>query len=256
MYRVINLLLSPLVLLIFALLWITIQLWRTRELTRRRLLALTFVVLSLYLYGTPAVSYFLLGSLEWKYPPVQKQPENIDAIVILSGGIYAPDDIRPVAVLGESTLYRCLRGAELFDEQNPCPILLSGGKVDANRAGPPLAVAMRDLMHDRFGIDEQYLIQEGESRTTYENAVETARWLKEHDLHRIALVTDASHLHRSVLCFEALEFDVVPVGCAYRATKFHWTLETFLPTASGFRHNDAAIHEYLGIVWYWLKGRL
>ena len=89
MYAIINQLIEPLTLLIAALCYLVFILWRTREVTRRRLISLVIVAAGLYLYCTPAVAYFLLGSLEWEYPPTRSRPDNIEAIVILSGGFYA-----------------------------------------------------------------------------------------------------------------------------------------------------------------------
>lgn len=256
MYAIINQLIEPMTLLIAALCYLVFILWRTREVSRRRLISLVIVAAGLYLYCTPAVAYLLLGSLEWKYPPTRSRPDNIEAIVILSGGVYAPDEVRPEPVLGERTIYRCLRGGEIFDPENPCPIILAGGMVNANREGPSLARSMKELMHGRLGIDEKHLILEDKSRSTYENAVNSCDWLKKNNLNRVVLVTDATHLYRSELCFRKQGVDVIPVGCAYRATKFRWDLNMFLPSPAGAEANRSAFHEYLGIVWYWLKGRI
>ncbi len=256
MYQIINLLLQPYFLLIFVLGLLVFSLWRRGEVGRRRKRLFAVSIAVLYLGSTPAVTYFLLGSLEWDYPPTTERPENVDAIVILSAGIYPPDAIRPTAVLGERSVTRCIRGAELFEAGEPIPVVLSGGKVDPNRLGPTLADAMADLFRERFGIDDKHLLIESNSRTTYENAVESCRLLKEKGLNRIALVTDATHLHRSTLCFRKQGIEVVPVGCGYRATDFRWELDAFLPNPQDAAYNQAAFHEYLGLLWYWLKGRI
>lgn len=256
MYGILNLLLEPLVLLIAALAFLVYRLWRTREVTRRRLISLATIVFAIYAYCTPAMAYFLVGSLEWSYPPTESRPDDVDAIVILSGGIYPPDAVRPKAVLGERTIYRCLRGAELFAEGEPCPLVLAGGKVDPNRNGPTLAQSMKELMCNRLGINEKHVVLEDESRSTYENAANACQRLNDQGFDRVVLVTDATHLHRSTLCFKKQGVDVIPVGCAYRATNWRWDLYMFLPSPKGAEGSRAAVHEYLGIVWYWLKGRI
>src|SRR5262249_37927778 len=55
------------------------------------------------------------------------------------------------------------------------------------------------------------------SRTTYENAVESARLLNDRDMPRVVLVTDAAHLRRAVACFRKQGLDVIPCGSHYRA---------------------------------------
>ena len=49
---------------------------------------------------------------------------------------------------------------------------------------------------------------------------------------------------------------VVPAGCRYRATEFFWTVFNFLPSAGAANSNQEVIHEWMGLAWYWLKGRI
>ena len=164
-------------------------------------------------------------------------------------------EMRPQAELGEESLYRCLHAARLYHRGEPCPVLVSGGKVDPDRPGPTLADLMRDFLL-RLGVAEEDLIVEGRSRTTYENAVESAALLREHGIEKIQLVADAVDLLRAALCFRKQGLDVLASGCNYRATGWRWRLFGFLPSPGAAKAVERVTHEWLGVAWYWLRGRI
>ncbi len=256
LYYIATKLLKPFPCLLLLVLVLLLRLRVQWTINRRLLNLLTAVTVILYLFCMPAVSYLAKGTLEWGYPPLKGRPAETGAIVVLSAGIVPPDSIRPRARLNYASLVRCLRGAELYREGPPCKVLLTGGKVEPDRLGPSLADAMREFML-QLGVRQQDLLLETQSRSTYENALYSAEILRQQNLQgQIVLVTDAVHLKRSVLCFAAQGIPVVPAGCRYRATEFHWSIFSFLPSASAAQSNQDVFHEWLGLAWYWVKGRI
>ena len=255
MYRFVSQLLQPFVsLACLTLLGAAVLWWRRRE-TRPRLLLVTVPLVCLAVMSTPVVSYLALGSLEWQYPPCYDTPREAETIVVLSGHVRPPDRIRLRAELGDNTLGRCLHAAELYDQGKPCLVVLCGGKVDPSTAGPTFAAAMCDFMVQQ-GVARSDLLLEDQSRTTYENAVETARLLRGRGIEKIVLVTSATHMQRAERCFRSQGFDVRASGCRYRATQFRWSLSQFLPDAGSARDVEDVAHEWLGLFWYWLHGRI
>jgi len=255
MYRLLTDLAQPAVLLALLALLAFANLWRKRRETRRRLLLLALPLLLLSLCSTPLVSYLALGSLEWSYLPLADRPDDAQAIVVLAGSLNLLDDDGRQVELGEDTLYRCLRAADLYRRGKPCPVLLSGGRVDPDSPGPPLAAAMRDFLRGQ-GVADNDLIVEDHSRTTFENAVQSGRRLAERSIRKIVLVTDAAHLRRAVACFRKQGLEVVPCGCRYRAARLEWSAWTFLPDSSAASGFQEAWHEWLGAAWYRVLGRM
>jgi len=260
MYRVVSHLAQPFVAAtVLALLGIAGLWWRRRE-TRRYLFWVTVPLVALAVASTPSVAYLAMGSLEWRYPPSDDVPKGVDTIVVLSASIHPPDAVRQRTELGDDTLGRCLHAVDLYRRaklrrHKRCLVVLSGGKVDPRQTGPTLAQAMRDFMI-RQRIDPSDLVLEDRSRTTYENAVETGKILRERKIEKVVLVTNASHLLRSERCFRAQGVEVVPSGCRYRATEFEWSLPWFLPEPDAAKDVQAAAHEWVGLFWYWLHGRI
>ena len=69
-------------------------------------------------------------------------------------------------------------------------------------------------------------------------------------------VTTAAHLPRAAACFRRQGFDVFPCGCHYRANDFRWSVGLFIPKAQFAENSDSAAHEWVGLLWYWMHGRI
>jgi uncharacterized SAM-binding protein YcdF (DUF218 family) len=255
MYRLAADLLQPFFLLYLLTALLLLNLWRKRREDRRRLLALTLAFVLLGFCCVPATGYLALGSLEWPYPPMEQRPEDTQAIVVLAGYIRPAPAGRTRPEMGEDTLCRCLRGVEVYHQGPPCPILVSGGLLDAEGRGPRCAPLMRDFLV-QMGVPASDVIVEDSSRTTWENAVQSGKLLEARGIRKIVLVTDAAHLFRAMRCFRKQGLDVVGCGCRYRALSVPKELTAYLPSAGGGRGLQAAWHEWLGTVWYWLQGRI
>ena len=255
MYLILTRLLHPFMLLMVAVAIVEAVLWYRRPDWRRTLRWLIVPSILLYAFCTPAVSYLALGSLEWRYPPLEVRSDEVQAIVVLSGGIQPPDEIRRQAVLGVDTVYRCMYAVDLYRQGPSRPVVLSGGKVDPGQPGPTLAEAMRDFLL-RLGVAPEDIVLESGSRSTYENAALTADLLRQRDVSHIALVTDATHMLRSQRCFQRQQLLVTPAPCRHRATSFQWSLFSFLPSPSAASSNQAVFHEYVGLLWYWMHDRI
>lgn len=231
-------------------------LWYRRPLSRRWLITLTIPWALLYVFSLPVTGHLLLGSLEWSYPPQVDWPADSQAIVVLSGGYAPPDAVRRDMQPSSSTLYRLLTARNVYKVHGPCPIIVSGGKFDPSRYPDPDSQRMQDLLVE-LGVPAKDIVQESESRSTYENAVHVAQLLKARGLDRAILVTDAFHMRRSVLCFEKQGIQLDPAPCNHLATE--WTLPFiywFLPDRSAATSSQTALNEWIGQLWYWLHGRI
>jgi uncharacterized SAM-binding protein YcdF (DUF218 family) len=231
------------------------SLWRRSDLPRRRLWLLTLVYLGLVAVSTPAIVFLAVGTLEWAYPPRYDVPEGTQAIVVLGGRVDPADAVRPQPELGNETAVRCLKAAQLYRDGGRRLVAVSGGNADPDQIGPTCAEAMASLL-ENVGVSPGDLVYEGASLSTYENAVETRNLLEPRGVERIVLVTSATHLWRSELCFRKQGFQVTPRGSNYRATEFRWSLRAFLPSAEAADTMDAVVHEWIGLAWYWMKGRI
>lgn len=247
--------LQPLPLLLLLIGAALVHLWRRRLEHRRRLLLVIVPFAVLVLSTLPVVTYPLLGSLEWGFAPLARRPLDSQALVVLSGGIREPDGVRLRPELATDTLYRCLEAANLYHQGTPCPVIVTGGALLPNSGIPPVAPTMRDLLV-RLGVDPGDVIVEPAARTTFENAVKTRKILEGRGIHKIVLVTEAYHMLRSLRCFRKQGFEAVPAPCHHLATRLKIEPQTFIPSPASVENLMVVLHEWLGLAWYAMTGKI
>lgn len=211
------------------------------------------LLIGVFLLASPAASQLALGSLEWWYPPSRDRPEACQAIVVLGGYLRPADAAHPWPELGYDSIARCRLAAELYHSGERCPVFVCGGIV-TEPSETTIAEEMGRFLAD-LGVDPGDIRLEDRSRSTHENALFVSELLSEESIDSVLLVTDAMHLPRSVLCFRHQGIETVPRGSRYRATSFGFDLASLLPTTTALGGWDEAAHEWLGIGWYWVRGR-
>lgn len=258
MYRFFVDLIEPISLGYLVALGLVVRLWWTGRASRRVVALLGVVLLLAALSATELVGGLAIGTLESRYPPGAQPPEaEIDAIVVLGAGVQVVPavDGGEMVELDEGSLYRCVHAAEVYRQLGPLPVVLSGGKASASLTGPSVARAMGDFLVG-LGVAQEDIVAEEESRTTYENAKYSAALIRQRDWQRIVLVTDASHMYRAMACFRKMGVQAVASPCHYRATRMVWRPSLLIPSTRGAENFYHAFHEWMGVVWYWWKGRI
>jgi uncharacterized SAM-binding protein YcdF (DUF218 family) len=255
LYQLTDQLLQPHTLL-HLLTWVAlIVVWRKRPEMRKAMMWVVLPFAALTLISSPAVSYPALASMEWQYPPTDQRPADAQAIVILAGGVRYANDVRLRPELDFDTMLRCLHGAELYRSGKPCPVVVTSGPQIPGGPGPACAEVMRDFLV-LIGIPESDILLEDRSRTTFENAVECRRILEPLGIRRIVLVTDALHMYRSLRCFQAQDFDAVPAACRHGVADLSLQPVDLLPNPGAAQNCRRVFHEWMGLVWYQLQGRI
>jgi uncharacterized SAM-binding protein YcdF (DUF218 family) len=204
----------------------------------------------LFLWSWPPVAWLFSGSLEWQYPSRIVPSDEAGAIVVLAADVLPPDGPSTEPQPGLSTYLRCRHAAWLYATWRQVPVLVSGGPVTS---GYIAARRMRREL-EAAGVPGDRIWTEEESRSTFENAKYSADQLRRRGIVRVALVTEAYHMPRSVRAFRKQGLDVVPAPCCYRSTALRgpW----FLPGAGPMRANGDNLHEWIGLAWYRLSGKL
>src|SRR3954464_9128410 len=109
---------------------------------------------------------------------------------------------------------------------------------------------MKKALEEDFGVPVKWI--EDRSSNTGANAKLSAEILKKEDVHKIVLVTHASHMPRSVALFRAEGFEVVPAGTAYAFVSNDLPRD-LMPRLSAFENSYLAAYEALGAIWYRIR---
>ena len=215
-------------------------------------------MLLLLLTATPLLSNIYISLLEARYPPFTVAPASkFDAVVVLAGGVFHKGSLRPADETSEASRHRTACGAELWRQGLAPRLLLTGGDATVLRTGPSESREMKRWALS-LGVPESVIQVEENSRTTYENAVQTKAVLGP---AHILLVTAAYHLPRAVGLFQKQGFVVTPVACGYESTHHPqqaWEQKTvfdFIPTARALLLSTQSIDEVAGILVYWITGK-
>lgn len=210
-------------------------------------------VFTLYAFSMPWLANRLMGSLQ-PYPSLQpyqmQELPPASAIVILSAGrSEKAEEYGGVDTVGTITLERLRYGAYLARKLK-LPILISGGSVFGEAT--PEAVLMNQSLIEDFGVTPQWL--ESESLNTAENASKSAQILREHKIEQVFLVTHAWHLPRAVKEFEKQGLKVTPAPLSFVTdSALRRGPMPFLPSSSALNLSRIALHEQLGLAWYWVR---
>jgi uncharacterized SAM-binding protein YcdF (DUF218 family) len=197
-------------------------------------------LLGLIALSMPWVAGALIQSLQ-KFPPISDdQLAKCQAIVVLGGGIYRDAPEYRSDTIGNVSLER-LRYALHLSKASGLPILATGG---APEGGIAEAAAMRKSGESDFGREIKLI--EDQSLDTASSARLSAQILKQHDIQRIALVSNAWHLPRATANFEAAGLAVVPAPMGFSVSTNDFG--AFLPSASTLSVSSRALHEWLGII--------
>ncbi|PID46986.1 MAG: hypothetical protein CSB47_01240 [Proteobacteria bacterium] len=209
-------------------------------------------VAQLLLLSLPVVSNALLVALEQQYPPQKAlwEHSSAEAIVVLGGGRNDKATEYGGVTVSSAEMER-LRYAAFLHRKTGAPILLTGG--DPIDSGMSEAKLMQQVLQDEFGVSAKWL--EGNSHTTWENAVFSDEILSANGIKTAWLVTHAWHMPRSMQVFANRSVKYIPAPHSYGALAWDKLWFKWIPQARAMDISVTALHEWLGIVWYRLKGR-
>ena len=247
--KIIGELASPLAIVVLALALALVFLWFTPRQRLGKLLAtagfLLFVVVAYGALGGPA-----LRSLEGEYRPMTSPPADVKWIVVLGGGATSDPDLPPAQRATQATLARAVEGIRLQRMLPNAKLVLSGGAVLAGGAdADTMAALAREL-----GVPGEAIVLDAVSLDT-ESQARAMRALTKGE--RCIVVTSAAHMRRSLALFRKAGVEALPAPTHYLAQRnASLSLGDFFPGAGRISGADVAVHEYLGIAWGRLTGRL
>jgi uncharacterized SAM-binding protein YcdF (DUF218 family) len=224
---------------------------------RRKKLGVTLLFLTaafLWVSSTPALSSYLIASLERQYLPipVSKSPKA-DAIVILGGCVGAAEYPRIEVDLTDAS-DRILHAARLYKAGKAPLIIATGGANAWLGTKTPEAFTMDKLLRE-WGVPENVIVTEQNSLNTHQNAVNTKRLLNQKKLKTILLVTSASHMPRAMSTFRSTGITSIPSPTDYKIVNQEKSfLLSFLPDIGALGGTTLALKEYLGLLVYRWRG--
>lgn len=242
------LLATPLMWIWYVLLAALVFLYRTRNDRGVRrgwhILAAGFLLLTLLSFA-PLADALTQPLLRWYRAPSSEALAGIEAITVLGGG-------GREGVPSEATYERMTAGIQWF-AQSGAKILAVQGAAEID--GEPTNAEIMEKMALKEGVPAEKIIVDSNSRTTAEHPSQLQALLPP-DVTRIGIVTSALHMPRAVAVFQRYfpdkEIIPLPVGTAVQWPRYR-PVDMVL-SAGALSQTTAAIHEWMGMAWYWISG--
>jgi len=225
--------------------------WRRRPQKKAGCLIVLLGCLYVLVSSLSVTSYGLISSVEaLAGPPASSgdlSRQGVKFIVVLGGGIRA-GNVNPAGVASCDSLERLVEALRLWRQIPGSKLILSGGAYSTKvvTTGEAMAQVAREL-----GVPEDAMILETRSWDTQDEAALLKPLLGSRPF---ALVTSASHMHRSLLTFRRLGMKPVPAPADFYARQFVVDFESFIPASQYLLLTQKALHELLGTCWLLLKG--
>ena len=211
--------------------------------------------LLLVLSAWTSVGALMLNPLEERFERPAAMPARVDGIVVLGGGFEGAINLVRGGYELNSGGDRFVEAAVLARRYPDARVLISGGTGALVLEGEGDADTAPRLL-SALGVDQTRLLLENRSRNTYENALFSKELANPKPGETWLLVTSSFHMPRSVGLFRKVGFAVVPWPVDYR-TSGEEGIGLFRDNpADSLQTATMAVREWIGLVAYWLAGRI
>jgi uncharacterized SAM-binding protein YcdF (DUF218 family) len=207
----------------------------------------------LWVFSTGVVADSLQRAAEARAQDTSRPGAAYDAVIVLSGAMSdSATEASGRFELGPAA-DRLVSAYELLRGGRARFALLTGG-APLPRPGAPRESELAAGVLAGWGVEPARIVVEAASRNTRENALESARVVKERGWTRLLLVTSAAHMPRALGCFRAvgLSPDTLPVD--RRAGKGEYVLRSLLPRARSLAASAEVLRELAGRAVYRAMG--
>jgi uncharacterized SAM-binding protein YcdF (DUF218 family) len=233
-------------------------LWATRRQRLGKMLVTLGTVL-LLLCSTSLLSSWLLVPLEQRYPALL-HPETVSWgskdsispkwIVVLGGGHQSDPRLPANSQISSPALERVVEGVRLHKAVPGSKLLLSGGAV----FDPVPEAEVMGQVAALLGVKPQDIVLESDSRDTAEEAEIIAKMIGR---EKFFLVNSAAHMPRSMALFRRRGLEPIPAPADFQVKNTRsFDPGRFFPSVWSLAQIQIAVHEYLGLVWAWLRGAI
>jgi len=201
------------------------------------------------------VGNLLLVPLETRFPSPGTDLGRVDGIVVLGGAVDEVTSAGQGHLSVNSAAERLMAPIALMHRYPQARLVFTG----ASGALVPGIQREADLVRQFWreaGIDQGQVLYEEKSRNTHENAIFSKALAAPKPGERWLLVTSAAHMPRSMGVFRKAGFEVIAYPVGYKSTGSigHWYVPRSAQDALG--NVESAGHEYLGLLAYYLTGRI
>lgn len=211
----------------------------------------------IFIFFSNSVIFSIFCGL-WEVPGKKMHVvKNYDVGIVLGGMAEYNGDLDEISFRRQGD--RLIQALTLYHTGKVKKLLISGDSGHVTDRGLHEAKQVKAMLI-KWGVPTEDIITEEISKNTYENALETAKILKNEypELKSYLLITSGIHMRRAKACFEHQQLSCGTFSTdlyANRTRNFHWD-QYIIPNVDNFVQWQKLMKETVGFVVYDLKGYL
>ncbi len=210
-------------------------------------LSIMFGTFLLLLFSYAPFASWLIEPLESRYtkftPDISHQ--NIAYIHVLGSGHVTDPDQSISSQLSPAGVKRVLEGVLLHKRLPNSKLIFTGYEGDTNTSNAQMNASLALAL----GVLKENIIVNAAPKDTQEEALFCAKIVGSEPT---VLVTSASHMERALRLFRMQGVEVIPAATDFHKEEFMGYLRA--PRAYYFHVSSVALHEYLGLLWGFVRG--
>ncbi|MCT7597139.1 ElyC/SanA/YdcF family protein [Aliarcobacter butzleri] len=209
-----------------------------------------FLVLGFFwfaLLSNQTISNMIISPLENAYPALKETPKDIKYILVLGNGHKTNDNFPITSELNTTAINRLIEGIRHYKNLENSKLIVSGYSFDDVNSH----AQMQKKLAISLGVNEADIITLDTPKDTKEEAIEAKKIVGN---QKLILVTTASHMKRAVMLFEKEDLNIISSPTNHKF--FTSTYPTSYFNATNIKKVELAFHEYLGMVYSYVKGEI
>ena len=213
----------------------------------------TLTALAAFALATLPVVTWPIVALENRFQVSPPLPAKVDGIISLGGIVNQfVSKARGQTSVGPGA-ERLTEFARLARRYPAAKLVFTGGSGSLLNQGLKEADFLRPFL-DKLGLSGRDVIFENQSRNTFENAVFSKRLVEPAPDEGWVLITSAIHIPRAVGVFRQAGWNVIAYPVSFM-TEGRYQTDLRFNLGRGMGHTTIWLHEWVGLVVYWLTGR-
>jgi len=199
-------------------------------------------IITLFLLSLPIVTQQLIDSTENKYTIFDTNKHKKLHYILVLGCQIKPHKNRPAnSQLGACSLSRLVEGLRIARKYPQAKLIVSGFGYDGTTSSELMKKTAYSL-----GLHHTRILTNPKAKDTAQEAKLLAYRLVD---AKVALVTSAAHMSRSIDLFNQQGIDVIAAPTDFYALNLQPLWRQFIPNAEAFLAITAHQHEILGTLW-------
>ncbi len=192
------------------------------------------------------ISNAILAPLENSHKALLETPK-VNYILVLGSGHKSDENLSITSQVKMVGINRLVEGIRHYKNLENAKLIVSGFSINGGESH----ALMQEKLAISLGVNPNDIIRLDTPKDTKEEAIEAKKILGDNEF---ILVTSASHMKRSVLLFKKEGLNIIASPTNHLAYKDNAYSAYF--SAKNLRKTEMAIHEYIGLLYSYLRNEI